>query len=719
MNTDIAFNQVIRDRDNRLYRILWVGRDCLYWIALNPSSNVPQRMERHELEAGLQSGQYIYAAYPDFKAPQQKNMKSAEARRDRNWGLIQDIVEREPEVYEKKARAEIMRTEADVSGVKINNLYKLMGRYWRAGKIKDALLPDYSSVGKTRDVYSATSKKPGKKGVEGAPGKKLTREDLAFFEKAYEEDYIKGRKTLDKTYQDMLRRSYSVRNSEGKLESLLPPEKRPSRNQFFYWHSKTKTATEEAQRRKTERDYNLENRGGTGRTETHLFGPCALAQIDATIADLYLVRQDDRTAIIGRPTVYFILDGFSHIVTGLHVSLKKPSWESASMAILNAAEDKVEFCRRYGVEITPAQWPCHHLPNAIVGDRGEMESHAADKIVNGLGITIQNTPPYRGDLKGIVESHFNILNYSYATLPGYVGEDFGERCSKDYRLDAVLDINQFMRILILTVLFHNNAHYMKQYPKSLQMHQHGIKPIARDIWNFGMRYLSGAHRVMSIEKLRYELLSQGTASITRSGILFNQMYYTCDRAEKEKWFDRARTEGREKISISYDPRDMAYIYIQYGTQEDPLQCHLVEYLGELVGLSKEEVDAIHLQDSQEATVYAATEDTEKTKLDDQIEEIVNAAKDAAKAAPKNKSNRKRIEEIQENCRKEAAAQAEASTKRSVDELRGTTASRSTEAAEAGVSSEEEEDELERVLQEVFEEQQKQLNEMAAQEESQA
>ena len=738
MHSDIAINQVIRDKDNSLYRVLWTGQDCLYWIALNPASNIPQGISYQSLESGLQSGQYIYAAYPDFKAPPQKNMKSAEARRERNWKLIQDIVEREPEIYEKKARAEIMHVEAEASGVKINNLYKLMGRYWRAGKIKDALLPDYSSVGKTRDVYSPASKKPGKKGVNGAPGKKLTREDLEIFEKAYEEGYIKGGKTLLQTYQDMLGRYYSVRDSKGKIESLLPPEKLPSRSQFLYWHRRTKSSTEEARRRKATKDYDLENRGGTGRTETHLFGPCALAQIDATIADIYLVRQDDRSAIIGRPTVYFILDAYSHLVTGMHVSLNKPSWEEASLALLNSMEDKVTFCKKFGIEITSEDWPCHHLPNAIIGDRGEMEGYAVEKIINSLGITIQNTPPYRGDLKGIVESHFNVLNYSYATLPGHVGDDFGERCTQDYRLDAVLDINQFMRILILSVLFYNNTHYMKQYPKTIQMHQHGIKPIARDIWNFGLRYLSGAHRVMSMEKLRYELLSHGTGSITRNGILFNQMYYTCDQAESEKWFDKARTEGREQISISYDPRDMAYIYIQYGKQSEPIECHLVEYLGEMVGLSKAEVDAIHRKDSQEAAVYVVTEDTEKAKLDEQIGEIVNAAKVAAKAAPKDKNKKKRIEEIQENCRKETAAQAEAATKRSVDELRGIAESRNieaeTEAEKANgkerneengpeacknvVSLDEEEDEIERMFQDVFEEQQRKISELASQEKSQ-
>ena len=102
------------------------------------------------------------------------------------------------------------------------------------------------------------------------------------------------------------------------------------------------------------------------------------------------------------------------------------------------------------------------------------------------------------------------------------------------------------------------------------------------------------------------------------------------------------------------------------------------------------------------------------------------------------SKKKRIEEIQENCRKETAAQAEAATKRSVDELRGIAESRNieaeTEAEKANgkerneengpeacknvVSLDEEEDEIERMFQDVFEEQQRKISELASQEKSQ-
>ena len=49
-----------------------------------------------------------------------------------------------------------------------------------------------------------------------------------------------------------------------------------------------------------------------------------------------------------------------------------------------------------------------HAPSVILADRGEMESRTADLLCKHLGIAVENAPPYRGDLKGIIEKHFII-----------------------------------------------------------------------------------------------------------------------------------------------------------------------------------------------------------------------------------------------------------------------------------------------------------------------
>lgn len=118
-------------------------------------------------------------------------------------------------------------------------------------------------------------------------------------------------------------------------------------------------------------------------------------QIDATVGGIYLVSRFDRSNIIGRPVMYFVIGAFSRMVAGMYVGLEGSSWVGAMMAIANAASDKTAYCREYGINITEEEWPCHHIPSAILGDRGEMESRNADNLVSMLGIRIENTPPYR------------------------------------------------------------------------------------------------------------------------------------------------------------------------------------------------------------------------------------------------------------------------------------------------------------------------------------
>ena len=47
------------------------------------------------------------------------------------------------------------------------------------------------------------------------------------------------------------------------------------------------------------------------------------------------------------------------------------------MCLVNAAENKVDFCNRYGITITEDQWPSRGLPKGIVVDKGS-------EFINGI-----------------------------------------------------------------------------------------------------------------------------------------------------------------------------------------------------------------------------------------------------------------------------------------------------------------------------------------------
>lgn len=645
----LTVNQIILDRaDSSSYRILYIAPDRIeaYWICLTSNRQIPVPISVSDIEDGARSGRYAVIS-DSLSGRDPKPGKTALERRDKAWRLISGIVYVEPAIYRLHERSALLKENSERTGSSVTNIYKYLARYWKGGMTPNALLPLYENCGKGSDPYSGASKRRGRKKVKGAEGKVLTKEDIQHFTDAVLTWYMgKEQLSLEKTYKKMLD-VYYVTEDENGTPVRLEPDLVPSRSQFRYWHLKNKDILEEARARNGDRSYPLNSRASIEKTETFLSGPCTSAQIDATIADIFLVSQSDRTKIVGRPVMYFLMDSFTRIVLGMHITLDAPSWRSAAMCILNAMEDKQEFCARYGIRIKPDEWPCHHIPRTLVGDRGEMESVAADLLVNQLGIRIENTPPYRGDLKGIIERHFHTINVDMADLPGKMESDYGERCTEDYRLNARLTLNEFITIIIHCVLLYNNYHYMEYYGRTMQMRQLSIRPIPRDLWNFGMKYLSGIQRTIDRAAARYALLPSDKASITSHGILFKGFYYGCEQGFREHWFDSARVSGRETVSVSYDPRDASCIYLKPSPDSSPFECFLLDSNKISGQFSTEELEQLRQSEHEDREIYRPTEDFQYILTDRKIQEIVRSAEAAFPEHPE-KSDHKRLTEIRAN-----------------------------------------------------------------------
>ena len=649
---DITIGQVIRiPSDQSCYRILWSepSPGASYWIRLDSKENIPRIFDSGSLKARLSDGSAEYAAdiwapSPSCGSPSEK----AAQTRDHLWEVIREAAQCEPDVYNPSLRAKLLRKAEQDSGIKMQNLYRILGRYWKRGKIPDALIPDFRNRGRCWDPYSGSSKRNGRPKKEGAPGKKLTRDDLQCFFAAIQKYYLDKKKvSLSDTYGFMLKDSYSV-HRDGQEPELLPADEIPSFPQFRYWFYKNRNVLEETRERDGERSYQLKNRAVTGRTEENLKGPGSAAQIDATIADIYLVRQNDRGAIVGRPTLYFVKDSATRMIMGMHVTLDPPSWRCAAMSIMNAAEDKVKYCQSFGINIGPEEWPCQHLPGAILADRGEMEGSIADCLVQELGVMIENAPPYRGDLKGIIEKNFHLIDLAMTDLlPGKVKKDFGRRCTEDYRLDARLDIRQFTAIIIRCVLFYNNCHYMEYFKRTSRMKQMGILPVPRELWNFGIRYQVGVPRWVAPEKVRFSLLPKDDARITEHGIRLHGMYYTCDLAVSEQWYEQARTVGVRMVTAAYDPRNAAFIYITISPDRAPVECRLLSHDEAYSGIQHAEIASEQGTDHAERAAYEYRELDAEVKLKDFIAKTIEAAEKASPDVLK-QSKAQRIASIRKN-----------------------------------------------------------------------
>jgi len=201
----------------------------------------------------------------------------------------------------------------------------------------------------------------------------------------------------------------------------------------------------------------------------------------------------------------------------------------------------------------------------------------------------------------------------------------------------------------------------------MQMRQLGVKPVPRDLWNFGMKYLSGAQRTLSKASVRYALLPSDKASITSKGILFRGLLYGCEQGFRERWFDSARISGREAITVSYDPRDGSCIYFRPSHESEPVECFLLDSNKIHGRFSAEELEQLRQADHEEREVYRSTEDFQESLTSRKIQEIVSRAEAAFPAKPE-QSNHQRVSDIKANRKEEIERQYQESIQKKEESI---------------------------------------------------
>ncbi len=620
-------NQVVFDRLNlKTYRILYVSEadnNLGYWIQLDSNANVPLPFQVQDIQERLLADTFTFTADTSLRVPFDDELSEAALRRrDKAWGLIQNVVTIEPDIYDSSRRIELLRNVEIASGVKLNHMYVYLGKYWRSGFRPNVLAPNYQNCGGTRILEEG--KNVGRHKREGNNGKVLNDRDYECFEYAVEHFYRKGKSSLHQAYDDMLACLYiQPRKSADEKPVSLNPDQKPSFSQFYYWYRKCSNIVEVTAAREGRSKFNLNHRSIPGHTRAALFGPGHSFQMDATIGDFYLVMETDRGRLIGRPVIVVVIDAWSDIVAGVSITLENSSSSIWKEALLNAVTSKVEFCRQFNIEITEDEWPCQVLPVSITTDNGEFAVKAIDEVVRTLGITVEECPPYRGDLKGIVERLLGTEQFALKPyIPGYVDKDAGERGATDYRKPSCFDYKSFVEVFLRILLFHNNNHYMECYERTDDLRKNAIPSIPRDLWNYGIAHLTGTLKVPSPEEYLDVLLQKDTATVTGKGIRFNFLFYTCKEAIENQWMEKARIEGPYDIPIRYSVSSCAHIYIK-GTDGKYIRCDLVNAYAGYEGHSQDEINAFHEQDLDLKAQYNQQEDQAFAVVHSQIQKIVD------------------------------------------------------------------------------------------------
>ncbi|MFB2839101.1 Mu transposase C-terminal domain-containing protein [Floridanema evergladense] len=666
-----------KDTKPRIERLLWMdisGVDVITIDIFDPNA-LPIFQKYKDIEVAIKN-QHIQTLevdpYAALLRPEETITEKHRKHRDEAWDVISQLVDNNNgEIFYPKQRGVLLRDAEQRTGRTRMTLYKYLRRYWQGGQTKNALLPLFDKCGakgKERKSHGPKRGRPTKLAKATAIPRgvnvdenirdKFRRGIIKFYENP------NGRTlqdAYDKTLKEYFKKGYELA-PDGTLIPYLPPASElPTFGQFYYWYEKERNAEQSLSKRKGQRRYNLSHREVLGDSTQMAFGPGSLYQIDATIGDVYLVSSLDRSRIIGRPVIYAVIDVFSRLVVGISVGLEGPSWLGAMQALENAASDKVSFCQEYGIEITQEDWPSCHLPEELLADRGELEGYNADNLVNALNVKVSNTPPYRADWKAIIERNFRLSNDKFIHwIPGAVYRP-RERGDTDYRLDAVLDLHQFRKLMVLSVLDHNKEHRMDWYRMDEFMIQDRIEPYPIDLWNWGIRNRVGHLRKVSSDVLKLNLLTTTEATVTYRGIRFEGLFYSCDLALKEQWFVRARERGNWKICVAYDPRKIDTLYLRLEDGRRIEACYLVDAEKTFRGRDwYEAVDYFELRKQSKESARTRKQQSKAT-LQAQIEQIINQATEQTSEAfntAEKQSKRSRTQGIRQNRKEEREMERE-------------------------------------------------------------
>jgi hypothetical protein len=639
-------------------RVLWINEhyEIAFLIDINEEKALPRQVLISEIEDAIKSSAAIIVKKdPWTRIIVEEQLSSKEKLlRDNAWEIISQIVGQEPFIYDRYQRSSLIEQAAESYASqegndkpRIASIYKYLKRYWQRGKNANALLPDYkNSGGKGKQKVAGNVKRGRPRKYANNPdigiGINVTEETKMTFRVAISQFYHTSKKrSLVAAYEKMIEEYYSEEDlySYDDLHGSLPLQDRiPTLRQFKYWYELEygQNIEKKISTRIGKKEYLQNYRPITGNSTSEVAGPGARYQVDATIGDVYLVSSYNRKWIIGRPVIYVVIDVFSRMIAGVYVGLEGPSWLGMMMALANTATDKVEYCQQYGIDICVDDWPCHHLPDAILGDRGELISKNANIVTQNLNIKIENAAPFRPDWKGIVERHFRIINEKVKPfIPGAVDIDFNQRGGRDYRLDSKLDLDQFTQIVIHMILHHNNQHMLRDYPRTVEMIADEVLPIPAKLWQWGIVHCSGRLRTLDPDLIKLNLMPKGNATITESGIKFKGIYYTCNRADREMWFSRARSGSlsrvEKKLEVSYDPRRMDYIYIPAEDGRSFTQCILLESQSKYVKRNLFDVEYLLSEEELQRQKSANRELPQTIDLNREIDKIIDRAIDATNA----------------------------------------------------------------------------------------
>ncbi|MHA3388682.1 DDE-type integrase/transposase/recombinase [Yersinia pseudotuberculosis] len=523
------------------------------------------------------------------------------ARRDKNYQIIHSLISDRNFLFDYAVNKRVTHLAEHSKNINTDRktISMLLCRYWRYGQNRMAMLSAFAHSGgagkerQTLDKPFGAPKISRTLSIKKVEKYKLSPTDKNKFRKALTKYYLnKNGVSLLKTFKNMLRDSYSDEIRIANARNYAP--RIPTQKQFYYWSKKLFTKDQIIKARTTESDYLRNKRAVLGSVTQASILPGSFFEIDATVADVHIVSAFGAQYVLGRPTIYVVVDRASRMIAGLHISLFHASWRAARQALANCFLPKADYCKQFGIDIVESEWPCAHIPQSLVCDNGEMIGIKPNQVLTPM-TELKFAPPYRPDCKGVVEKRFDILNKE--VIHDLLGTTKGGkivRGSRDPRKDSIYTLGELTVHLIQAVLEHNRSIIGDLTMTSPLLIENDLAPTPINYWK--IHQVKHRHALKSSDRNEVisQLLPPSEVSMTRSGIYYNGLYYSCEQVEQLNLASIARTSGRWRLQARIDENTTDYIYVRLDKNKDFTKCALLPRSKMLEG--KNMVEAEFVQD---------------------------------------------------------------------------------------------------------------------------
>jgi putative transposase len=571
------------------YRVIQVFEEipCLVLFYLDKKKGLsrPIAIRLDKFKNGIKRNLILEGQYslpPHLLYAEEEIDKSHLSIRDENYELIRGIANNREFIfdYATKSRVPTLAKYAKEKGKDRKSIARLLDTYWRYGQDKNALLPAYQYSGGAGQQRIVSEQALGAPKISRTLAVKRPKTfilkgiDKENIRKSLKQHHLKpGGKNLVETRKELLRTYYSDEVKRAKVLGEAPYV--PSYKQVNSWKSKLFTKDYISRKSTTERDYLLNKRELLGDAKQKWPVPGSCFEIDATVADVHIVSSFGKQYVLGRPTIYSIVDRSSAMIVGLNVSLYFASWRAARQALANAFLPKASYCKEFGIIIQDSDWPTAHIPLRLMCDNGEMIGLAPQKLVVPL-TELQLSPPYRPDFKAMVERRFGLLNDEMIhKLLGTTRGGKVVRGDKDPRKDAIYTLKEFTALLIDAVLELNRSIYNSLATSSPLLIKKGITPTPLNFWKAHTAEHKHALKLADSSDVISRLYPPTKASMTRDGIEYNNMYYSCDRVVRDKLASIARTSGQWQLDARINENTTNYIYVRFDKNDVFTKCNLL------------------------------------------------------------------------------------------------------------------------------------------------